>query len=287
MSDDDIIDETPEEPPEEDPQPEIIRTTLRVVRKVPTGYMPFNEAAQSLFLEGIRKGHSQKRMTELLKLNAAVVNRWISDGAKTENDWLRAGRSQEWFLKRGRRYRNFWIDLRSAQAVAQGLVHEVMVEAALGSTEVKQVKNKATGLMEEVVIRNPGDWKAADALSKRLERMDLHPGKLRLQNADVAIAEANVAYAQANARRAHALAELAERGVHEVNGILVFPSEFIEQLVPSERTVVENAMLRLGLKVASPGAVQAMAEAQSEEEITEKENFSKRWRERLGAEGDG
>ncbi len=261
-----------------DDEPEVVKTAVQVFHRVHTGYKPFNMAAREEYLAIIRKGHKQSVAVRRLKLNPSVVSRWIKDGSKTEYDWLREGRTTEWFLENGLRYRRFWLSLQSAQAVADGLVHEVMVEAAIGTTTVKQVKNKKTGLVEEVVVRDPGDWKAADALSKYLERRDLHPGKLKLQRAEIAIREANIAAAQADARRAFALAELAERGIHPVNGLLVYPPEFLAQLAPEERQIVEGAMARLGYKPASAAAVQAMAEAQSEEDIIQKENFSERWR---------
>lgn len=276
--------ESDEEP--EDDGPQVIKTSVQVFHRVRTGYKPFNKAAREEYLGFIRKGHKHSVAVRQLKLSPSVVNRWIKDGSKTESDWLNEGRTTEWFLEHGLRYRRFWLNLQSAQAVADGLVHEVMIEAAIGTTTTKQVKNKKTGLVEEVVVREPGDWKAADALSKYLERKDLHPGKLKLQRAEIAIREANVAAAQADARRAFALAELAERGIHPVNGLLVYPPEFLAQLAPEERQVVERAMERLGYKTASPAAVQAMAEAQSEEDIIQKEAFSERWRRMLPGADD-
>ncbi len=213
-------------------------------------WAPFDLARRNAFLDALTSGVRSHRMAcRLLSLNRSTVTRWIGRGKHLDRT-----------DREGEPYRAFYVALLAAEAARDSRADTLLHRAA------------------------PLDWRAGDALAKRQERHELHPFKKRMMKAEAEIAEANVTTANANARRAHALAELAERGIHPVSGLLVFPPSFLDQCHPDERVVVEAAMVRLGYRMASPSVVEAMAAAQSEDEIREKEEFSARWRARLGAE---
>lgn len=210
-------------------------------------WMPFDAGRRQTFLDALRNGVRSHRMAcKMLRLNRSTVTRWIKRGKDLEDA-----------DPEGEPYRRFVIELQAAEAERDSRVDVLLHKAA------------------------PLDWRASDALAKRQERQALYSVRARTLKAEAAIAEANVLAAQANARRATALAEMAERAVSPLNGLVVFAAEFIETCTIEERSVFEAAMLRLGYRVAPQSAVTAMVASLTEEEVLDKEQFSARWRDRL------
>jgi hypothetical protein len=242
----------------------------------------FNAARRAKFCEQVARGHDQSTVIRLMKLNISVVNRWIAYGRRTDEDWAREGRT-DWFNKTGYKYRLFYLDFEAALAMSEGLVEEVLLESALGYVAEKVIKGK-DGAEQVVSVKVPGDFRAADALGKRRERMAVFHDKKRLMRAQADIAEAMAQRQRAEASFAESRAELAARGLTPINGMVYFPAGFIEACGEDERKVIAGAMERLGFVQATEEAVKEAAAQKSEQEINDLEALADRWKDGLRPE---
>lgn len=196
----------------------------------------FDEMARSEFCEAIQNGVKTRPMAvALLGLNPAVVERWIQLGRNKdapEEDYP---------------YRLFYLQLKSAEAKRDAAKDLVMHQAMVGATVEAMNKDG-----EVVLLKQPGDWRAAAEIGKREERMEALA--MAREKHKVAMERE-----RAEAKIAQVKAEILERGLRRVNGRLFWPIDIAQRMTQDERLALEGLMLREGLIPAEPAEAEREA----------------------------
>ncbi len=212
--------------------------TTAMGRPMRQPWRPFDESAQEDFLKAIRAGvRSRSAVMRLLGLNPTTVNRWIGRG-KSED-----------YTDADIEYRYFYLRLLAAEAERLSVADVTLLNAARM------------------------DWKAADAVLRRQERVD------ERQAMGVHIereAKAKADEAEAAARLAKARAEVAERAANKFAGVVLLPPEFLERCQPEEREMLEAAMRRERLIQAPEAMVEEILAEQDTSDLEELEDGLRR-----------
>lgn len=220
-----------------------------ISRKVVSdGYAKFDAGSRAEFLAIIEGGVKSKiEAMRVLKLNPSTVNRWIFLGKATRDEWASLTGHDPWLNESDEydEHRNFYLDLRSAETKRDARVELVLASNAMS------------------------DWRAADALGKRQERMALLEDTKRLKKAqaDAAVHEARFARARADA---------AEKGEAIISSV-VFPPQLIEKLPAALRESLEVEMKRLGYTSATDAELAKAAASIDDEMLDEIESMGQRW----------
>ena len=218
---------------------------------VSDGYAKFDAASRDEFLAIIEGGVKSKlEAMRVLKLNPSTVNRWIFLGKATRDEWAVLTGHNPWLNESDEydEHRNFYLDLRAAETKRDSRVELVLASNAMS------------------------DWRAADALGKRQERMAVLEDTKRLKKAQ---ADA----AQHEARFAKARADAAENGELAVSAV-VFPPQLIEKLPAALRESLEAEMKKLGYTSATDDELAKAAAAIDDETLDEIESMGQRWRDK-------
>lgn len=247
----------------------------------------FSEEDQAEFLRLIETAtaRSVAEAASLIMISRSTVDRWLAVGRRDEQWYIRRmGRDlglREYF-KRGA-FRAFWLKTQQALARGAAIADVVMVEAALG--KLVDVEDKETGELRQ--IRQDGDWRAADALAKRQERMDLHPAKKRLlesqaeKETHAADAARELARrAKADADRAEVLAEMARKAARGDVAAVVFTPTFLAALEAKDPALFSNLkqfMDASGFAMATPEQAQQAASERDEAKDAEMLRLAQDW----------
>lgn len=228
-----------------------------IARPITDGYAKFDVHTRDTFLKAIESGSgSPTAAIRLLKLSPTTVKRWIRCGKMDRDEWTHFTGKDGW-LNHSDEYqeqRDFYIALRSAEAKRDARVEMVLAENAMS------------------------DWRAADALGKRQERMDLHEDVKRLKKAQADAAQHHAIAAQHEARFSKARADAAEKGEASIAGAVVFPGAFLDLCAPDVKAKVVAEMERLGYAQATDEELVAAASKLNEEDLDEIEAMAKKFK---------
>ncbi len=171
-------------------------------------WQPFDETARAAFITKIAEGAP----------SVAEACRLIGVSYATANNWLNRGKREDY--GDDYEYRLFFLQYQQARAARKTLVDMTLVKAA------------------------PLDWRAADALGKRIERQE---ERETMGPLIIAKAKADVVRAEAEARIAQVKAELLGAGLKRIGGRLYWPAEIAARMNADERLALEALMVREGL----------------------------------------
>lgn len=210
---------------------------------------------------------------EMICVKPHVVHKWMTLGARTLAEWRRLDGMVDGELRHAEHvaHRAFYMRVQQAMARAGAIVDVVMTEAALG----RQVERVDPSTGETYIAREGADWRAADALGKRQERMDLHYDKKRLTRAQadketfaVEAARELARRAKADADRAELLAEATRRASKEQIASVVFTPTFLAALEAKQPELARELakfMDATGYSVATPEQATQAANERDEE----------------------
>lgn len=239
-------------------------------------YRKFNAEARLEYLKGVARGHPEKVIAATMRLNPDVVDRWRTEGMKTEEQWMLEGRLG-FYTKKGYKYRRYYIDLLAARAAGEGIPEDVVFRSAVGQEVVKEIEDPQTGEIRSVLFREDHNWQAALGLEKLREARLFREPRLRKAIAEAEVAEHTAERMSFDARLVQARALLAERALNPTTAALVFERIFMASLTPKEREVLEGAMRRQGLRAATNEDLDRAISDRTVEDADEMERFAKRW----------
>lgn len=251
------------------PQPQ--PTAHVPVKRRPRKSAEFSEDDRREFVRLLETAtaRSKTEAAALIRVSPTTVERWLAVG-KRDEDWYTRRLGPEagtLAFYKNRKCRQFFLSVQQALARGAAIADVVLVEAALG--KLVEVEDPTTGLRTQV--REGGDWRAADALAKRQERMDLHPVKKRLlesqaeKETHAADAARELARrAKADADRAEVLADAARKAARGDVAAVVFTPTFLAALEAKDPALFASLtrfMESSGFAMATPEqAERAVAE---------------------------
>ncbi len=191
-------------------------------------WRPFDDNARTAFLQIIRTVRSRRRAAKLIGVSHNTVQFWVECGKR------------EQYRDEDYEYRLFYLQLLEAEAHRDTLAERALAVEAVA------------------------DWRAADAMLKRSERLAIAPFTRRE-------AKAKAETAEASARIARAKVEVVERAAAKIAGMVFFPAEFLEKCTAEERAVIETAMRRESLIFMPDSMMAEVALEQDTSDIDELE----------------
>lgn len=210
-------------------------------------YDPFSKADQQAFIDLLRNGcRSRTEAAGIVKINVSTVNRWLDIGkAYPDGDYGDMDSEKAYEM------RCFYLLVKQAEAERETKGDEVIMTAVKG-----------------------GDWRAAEAYTRRSERLKEAADRKRILKAQADAAEAEARAAIHKERILAAQAELAERGAAPTTDMLVFPAHYLAKLeseAPEDAAQMKRIMQKAGVVFAPERAMDAVVKGRDDEMAAENE----------------
>ncbi len=238
-------------------------------------WSPFDRVRRNAFILLASEGLSIPRACEELRVSPDTVRRWLKLGSLDQDAYDAAVGRKEYGTGKWRAKRDFWLSYREAVAKAENLTHRVIAKCMTGYEYEEEVVVYVPKLKDFARTtkrkRALPDWKAAEALQKRAERVPLLEDERRLKRAQAdkeehlaRAARAIEERARHDAERARYLAELSKRDAVKFQGAVYFAPAFLARIKndrPELHAELVNAMEAEGFELATEQDASRLAES--------------------------
>lgn len=254
-------------------------------------WSPFDRVRRNAFILLASEGLSIPRACEELRVSPDTVRRWLKLGSLDQEGYDAAVGRKEYGTGKWRAKRDFWLSYREAVAKAENLTHRVIAKCMTGYEyeEEKVTYDQPRGEFARTTVRKRAlpDWKAAEALQKRAERVPLLEDERRLKRAQAdkeehlaRAARAIEERARHDAERARYLAELSKRDATKVRGAIYWPQTLLTVIEKSDPELHERLMATMqaeGYTLATEADAEQAAQQRDEKRDAELEELERVW----------